>query len=130
MAGALMTELSGDRTLVGLLIDLTQEFDVVAQAFDHTGLPYGFGHVLVIDWMMLPVNPAWHDSVCVCVLIWHVGGFHTQVSLVSCHAPQTDWPYGSEQVLWRVYVLLPLWFWPQASCLVSLLAWQVGAGGV
>jgi hypothetical protein len=58
MAGALMTELSGDSTLVGLLIDLTQVFDVVAQAFDHTGLPYGFGHVLVIDWVMLPVNPA------------------------------------------------------------------------
>jgi hypothetical protein len=52
MAGADMIGdigLTGDSTLVGLLIDLTQVFDIVAQAFDHTGLPYGFGHVLVID---------------------------------------------------------------------------------
>lgn len=38
------TGLTGDVGLVGLLRDFTHVFDVVAQA-DHTGLPYGFGHV-------------------------------------------------------------------------------------
>jgi hypothetical protein len=53
-----LTGLTGDNTLVGLLIDFTQLLDVVCQTPDHTGDPYGFGHVLVIDWVMLPVNPA------------------------------------------------------------------------
>jgi hypothetical protein len=75
IAGADMTGetglmgLTGDSTLVGFVIDFTQLLDVVCQTPDHTGLPYGFGHVLVIDWVMLPVNPAGHDRVCVCVLI-------------------------------------------------------------
>jgi hypothetical protein len=68
MAGALMTEFRGDSTLVGLLIDLTQVFDVVAQAFDHTGLPYGFGHVLTCCCVTAPVNPEGQGSVCVCAL--------------------------------------------------------------
>jgi hypothetical protein len=50
--------LIGDSTLVGFVIDFTQLSDVVCQTPDHTGLPYGFGQVLVIDWVMLPVNPA------------------------------------------------------------------------
>lgn len=33
-------------------------------------------------------------------------------------------------MLCRVYVLLPLWFWRQASWRVSLLGMQVGGAGV
>jgi hypothetical protein len=44
-----LTGLTGDNTLVGLVIDFTHVSDVVCQTLDHTGLPYGFGHVLVID---------------------------------------------------------------------------------
>ena len=84
--------LIGDSTLVGLVIDFTQLSDVVCQAPDHTWLPYGFGQVLLMVCVMLPVNPAWHCSVCVCVLGWQVGGFHLQVSCVSCHCPQAGWP--------------------------------------
>ena len=58
-----LTGLTGDSTFVGFVIDFTQLSDVVCQAPDHMGLPYGFGQVLVIDWTMLPVKPAWHDSV-------------------------------------------------------------------
>jgi hypothetical protein len=47
MAGE--TGLMGDSTFVGFVIDFTQLSDVVCQTPDHTGLPYGFGHVLVID---------------------------------------------------------------------------------
>lgn len=118
--------LTGLVGLVGLLIDFTQVFDVVCQTLDHTGLPYGFGHVLVCCWVIAPVYPAGHAIVCVWVLTRQVGGFHTQVSRVICHGPQTGWPYGSGQVLWRVYVLLPVWFWRQASWRISWLGWQVG----
>lgn len=76
-----------------------------------------------------PVYPAWHDRVCVCVLAWQDGGFHLHVSCVSCHWPQTGEPYASGQVLWRVYVLLPVWFSPQASWRFSLPAWQLGGAG-
>jgi hypothetical protein len=65
VTGADMTGETGLSTLVGFVIDFTQVSDVVCQTPDHTGLPYGFGHVLVIDWVMLPVNPTAHDSVCV-----------------------------------------------------------------
>ena len=53
-----LTGLTGDNTFVGFVIDLTQLFDVVCQDPDHTGLPYGSGHVLVCCCTMLPVNPA------------------------------------------------------------------------
>ena len=126
VAGADMTGdigLTGDSTLVGFVTDLTQLLDDVTHE-PHTGCPYGFGQLLLMVWVMLPVNPAWHCSVCVCVLGLHVGGFHLHVSCVSCHCPQTVWSV-VVQVLWRVYVLPPLWFSPQASVRVSLLGLQV-----
>jgi hypothetical protein len=49
VTGADMTGETGLSTLVGFVIDFTQVSDVVCQTPDHTGLPYGFGHVLVID---------------------------------------------------------------------------------
>ena len=45
---------TGLATFVGLVIDFTQVLDVVTQA-DHTGFPYGFGHVEERVWIMLPV---------------------------------------------------------------------------
>ena len=45
---------TGLATFVGLVIDFTQVFDVVAQGC-HTGLPYGSGHVEERVWIMLPV---------------------------------------------------------------------------
>lgn len=49
--------LTGLVGLVGLLIDFTQVFDVITQTLDHTGLPYGFGHVLVCCCVTSPVYP-------------------------------------------------------------------------
>jgi hypothetical protein len=83
--------LTGESTFVGLVTDFTQVSDDVTHE-PHTGCPYGFGHVLVIVCVMLPVYPAWHDRVWLCVLTWQVGGFHRQVSCVSVHCPQTGWP--------------------------------------
>lgn len=39
--------LIGDVGFVGLLTNFTQLFEVVCQTFDHTGLPYGSGQLLV-----------------------------------------------------------------------------------
>lgn len=57
-----MTGLIGDSGLVGFVTDLTQVLEEVTQE-PHTGCPYGSGHVLVMVCAMLPVYPAWHDSV-------------------------------------------------------------------
>ena len=51
MAGTSML-LIGDVGLDGLLIDFTHVFDVVCQTFDHTGLPYGSGQLLVCCWLI------------------------------------------------------------------------------
>jgi len=50
------TGLTGDVGLVGLLRDFTHVLDVVTQA-DHTGLPYGSGHVDVCVCVIDPVYP-------------------------------------------------------------------------
>ena len=50
--------LSGLVGFVGFVIDFTHVFDVVCQTFDHTGLPYGSGQLLISCWMICPTYPA------------------------------------------------------------------------
>ena len=52
------------------------------------------------------------------------------VSLTRFHWPQTAWPYGSGQTLWRVKLFCPTKPAWQLSVLASLLIWQVGGLGV
>lgn len=77
--------LTGETGFVGLFIDFLQVSDVVTQGC-HAGLPYGSGHIEERVWVMLPVKPVGQLRVCSWLLIWHVGGFLTQVSWILNHS--------------------------------------------
>lgn len=93
-----LTGLTGLSTFVGFTIDLTQVLDVVTQ-FDHSGLPYGSGHELLLVCVTEPVYPASQLSVCVSTAGMHDAGSHLQVFWLICHPPHDGEPYGSGQVL-------------------------------
>lgn len=105
-----------------------QLVDVCVQS-PHTLVLYGVAHELAREKVFDPLKCSAQASARVSTVGMQVGGFHVQVSCVSCHWPWTCWPYGSGQVFWRVYVLLPLWLGPQASVLTSWLGRQVGGAG-
>ena len=101
-----LTGLTGLSTFVGFVIDLTQVLDVVTQ-FDHSGVPYGSGHELLLVCVTEPVYPASQSTDFVSTVALHVGGSCLQV-LVVCHGLQTGCPYGSGQVLVLVDETVPV----------------------
>jgi hypothetical protein len=80
--------LIGDVGFDGLLVDFTQVFDVVCQALDHTGLPYGSWQLLVCCCVIWPTYPVWHEITLVCVDGKQVGGAGLQLSL-SLYQPES-----------------------------------------
>ena len=92
--------LIGDVGLVGFVIDFTHASEVTIQDVKDK-LPYGSGHVPTRVCVIDPVYPAGQLRVWVSVVGRHVAGSALQVFWLSVHAPQTAWPYGSWQVLWR-----------------------------
>jgi hypothetical protein len=93
--------LIGDVGLVGFVIDFTHESEVVIQDVNDK-VPYGSGHVPTLVCVIDPVYPAGQLRICVSLVGRHVAGSGLQVFWLSVHAPQTAWPYGSWQVLWRM----------------------------